>query len=227
MKSSVKISLIALLVVVIGTTFFMKKQNEKVEVLTRTEPTKNETMPVFPKADGAVSKNTTPVVKKELPENPYLTKESLISLSKEMKEFLILDMKSIKNTEETKEYYSLLRSPAALSDAQKILLSVNSEREHLAATRFFAKALGDLNNKSNKGLNEIVKKVILEDNLSGPYSEAEKMIFAGDKAELAQTYIAFNPNGHKDLLDRAKTPIIKKIVENAYAYNTSMRAGSN
>lgn len=234
MKPLVKYSLVAAAVVIIGALVFMKNSSKEHDQKMATMPVasevkKVESTPVLPKPNGEVTKNATPPESKELPANPYLTKESMATLPPKMKEFLLLDMKSIRNSEETKDFYDLLRSPAALEDAQKLLLNVKvdnlaeSEREHLTATRFLARALGDLNNKSNKNLNEVVKKIILADNLSGSLPEKAKMIFAGDKAELVQTLIAFNHGAHKELLSRTKNANIKKIVENAYNYNEEMR----
>jgi hypothetical protein len=234
MKSSVKYSLVITIAVILVAVVYMNS-NSKHEVVSVPVPEKTEKSGpdlVFPKEEDSVAVKKVVPSEKEMPANPYLTKESMASLAPTMKEFLLLDMKSIKNTDETKEFYSLLRSTNAIADAQKILLSINvenimeSEREHLTATRFLARALGDLNNKSNKALNEIVKKIILEDNISGNLPDKAKMIFAGDKAELVQTYIAFNPNGHKEILGRTKNLQIKKIIENAYKYNESMRASN-
>lgn len=233
MKPSVKYSLVIAMVVIFATVLIMKDPSK--DVASHMKDDKQEgarlsTTPVYPKEDGEFVKNSTPVVNKELPGNPYLTKESLVSLPRTMKEFVLLDMKAIRNTEETKIFYSLLRSPAAIEDAQKILLNLKvndlagSEREHLTATRFLSRALGDLSNKSNTNLSEIVKNIILKDNLSGSMPVKAKMIFAGDKAELVQTLIAFNQNAHKELLGRTKSSTIKKIVENAHSYNESMRA---
>jgi hypothetical protein len=230
MKPAVKYSLVVALVVVLGAVFFMKKSSKE-EAVTATNPSANKmtSVPVMPKENGESTKSAVAPVKKDLPANPYLNKESMASLPPTMKEFLLLDMKSIRNAQETKDYYELLRSRAAIEDAQKLLMNVKadnlpeSEREHLTATRFLGRAMGDLNNKSNKELNEVVKKIILTDNLSGPESQKAKMIYAGDKAELVQTMIAFNQNIHKELLGRTKNANIKKIVENAYNYNEEMR----
>ena len=232
MKPTVKYSLIATVVVIIAGVVLMKN-SPKQEVVQTAPAVKEEKVAntlVLPKANGESTKSATPVQAKDLPSNPYLNKESMATLPPNMKEFLLLDMKSIRNAEETKNYYELLRSEAAIEDAQKILLSVKadnipeSEREHLTATRFLGRAMGDLNNKSNKALNETIKKIILADNLSGSAPEQVKMIYAGDKAELVQTLIAFNQNVHKELLGRTKNANIKKIVQNAYNYNEEMRA---
>lgn len=235
MKLNIKYSLAIAAVIIVGGLIFVSSNPKHLEVAVKvpSQDFKKTADPVFPKSEDSVATKTSKPAEKELPANPYLTKESMATLAPAMKEFLLLDMKSIKNTEETKNYFILLRSPAAIADAQKILLTVNadnikeSEREHFTATRFLARALGDLNNRSNKILTDTVKKIILEDNLSGQLPEKAKMIFAGDKAELAQTYIAFNPNGHKEIIGKTNNPVIKKIIENAFKYNESMRATSN
>ena len=235
MKPTAKYSLIAAAVIIVGGVMFVKMTTKKDQANSNPEAmssNKVATTPILPKANGESTASAKAVVEKELPANPYLTKESMASMPVSMKQFLLLDMKSIKNTEETKKFYGLLRSPAAINDAQKILLSVKpqniaeSEREHFAATRFMARAMGDLNNQSNKALNEMIKKIILEDNISSAPTHEAKMIFAGDKAELTQTYLAFNQNAHQELMANAKNPSIKKIVQNAYVYNQSMRAGN-
>jgi hypothetical protein len=233
MKPAFKYSLVVTVALIIGAVVYMNKPSDQ-KVVTAGIPKgemRKENL-VLPNEEGSAVTNTVPVLKKDLPANPYLTKESMLTLAPTMKEFLLLDMKSIKNSDETKDFYSLLRSSSALADAQKILLSMKvdnleeSEREHFTATRFLARALGDLNNKSNQNLHDVVKKIILEENLSGEMPAKAKMIFAGDKAELTQTYIAFNPNGHKEILGRTKNANIKKIVENAHSYNESMRMGN-
>lgn len=232
MKKNIKYTLIASLAVIITMTVMFKKS--RVALLnTEIKPVASQSITpstlVMPRASNEVYKNNIPVVKKDIPSNPYLTKDSISALPPTMKEFLLLDMKSIKSTDETKRFYDLLRSNTAIDDAQKILLTIKvenvqeSEREHLTATRFLARALSDLNNKSNNGLNEVVKKIILKDNLSGPLPEKAKLVFAGDKAELVHSLIAFNQNAHLELLKRTKDANIKKIVENAYNYNESMR----
>ncbi len=229
MKPRVKYTIIAILVVVVFVSIINLK---KVEIVKPVTSELSQTTPVFPAKDGEQEKNIKDANKKELPANPYLTKESISALPPQIKEFLLLDMKSIKNTEETKQFYELLRSESAIDEARKILLDVKltdlveSEREHFAATRFLARALGDLNNKTNNGLIEIVKKIILKENLSSDLPEKAKMILAGDKAELVQTLIAFNKNAHKELLSRTSNSNIKKIVENANNYNESMRVGN-
>lgn len=234
MKPTVKYSLVIALVIIVAASFWMKNSSKDTASVksVKDEVAKTKSAPVMPKANGEVTKSEVPVVKKELPTNPYLTKESLSSLPRAMKEFLLLDMKSIKNSEETKKFYSLLRSPDAILEAQKVLLNIKvdnlaeSEREHLTSTRFLSRALGDLNNKSNAALNEIVKKIILKENLSGSMPEKAKMVFAGDKAELVHTLIAFNPGAYKELLAKTKNSNIKKIIENAYSYNQSMRVSN-
>ena len=229
MNKNIKFSMAGALVITLAVVMYINHPSNHGEVTVKVSsiPDQNST-PVMPNKEGVVNAKKIPAAK-ELPANPYLTKDAMASLPGQLKEFILLDMKSIKNTEETQEFYEILRSPAALDDAKKILLKVNeqniaeSEREHLTATRFLARAMGDLNNKTNRDLNELVKSVILEDNISGNKPEKVKLLLAGDKAELAQNYFAFNPHGKSEILAQTKNSNIKQIIENAYVYNETMR----
>lgn len=229
MNKNLKFTMAGALVITLAVVMYVNRSSNHGEVTVNVAPkAEQNSAPVLPNAEGVVNAKKIPAAK-ELPANPYLTKESMATLPGAMKEFLLLDMKTVKNTEETQEFYEILRSPAALDDAKKILMKVNeqniaeSEREHLTATRFLARAMGDLNNKSNRDLNDLVKSIILTDNISGNKSLQVKMLLAGDKAELAQNYFAFNPHGKSEILAQAKNPNIKRIIENAYVYNETMR----
>jgi hypothetical protein len=226
MKANFKYSLVAVVCLIIGGVVFYLKSNQKNDSLLDNKKETEVKLPMPSKNESVVKQ--TPKVK-ELPANPYLNKEAMSTLPKSMKQFLLLDMKSIRSDEESKEYFNLLRSSEALEDAKKILSKVEasnlaqSEREHFTATRFLTKALGDFNNKDNSALNTEVKKIILSDNLNSNNSEKVKYVFAGDKAELAQVMMAFNQNSYKELLADAKDLKIKKIIENAHKYSAEMR----